>query len=115
MYNLKESSDVEKKGLLLSLFHFQQPRNARGRGGRVMHPDASLSPIPDVPSGDERSDHDTPKRGREGAKVSAFNAKFAIGSQCAHCSNSLMKAGGILLLSKVLSEYFRDGDKIPKI
>ena len=45
-----------------------------------MHPDASLSPIPDVPSGDERSDHDTPKRGREGAKVSAFNAKFAIRS-----------------------------------
>ena len=42
----------------------------------MMHPDASLSPIPDVPSGDERSDHDTPKRGRDGAKVSAFNAKF---------------------------------------
>ena len=40
-----------------------------------MHPgDASLSPIPDVPSGDERSDHDTPKRHpREGAKVSVYN------------------------------------------
>ena len=39
-----------------------------------MHPgDGPLSPIPDVPSGDERSDHDTPKRHpREGAKVSVL-------------------------------------------
>ena len=72
------------KSNVISTFCFQQPPsqqqqqqvrgpNARGRGGRVMHPgDASLSPIPDVPSGDERSDHDTPKRHpREGpAKVS---------------------------------------------
>ena len=33
----------------------------------MMHPDASLSPIPDVPSADERSDHDTPKRAKVGA------------------------------------------------
>ena len=70
---------------VISTFYFQQPPsqqqqqvrgpNARGRGGRVMHPgDASLSPIPDVPSGDERSDHDTPKRHpREGAKVSVYD------------------------------------------
>ena len=72
-----------RKSDVISNSYFQQPPsqqqqqqvrgpNARGRGGRVMHPgDASLSPIPDVPSGDERSDHDTPKRHpREGAKVS---------------------------------------------
>ena len=50
-----------------------------------MHPDASLSPIPDVPSGDERSDHDTPKRS---AKVSAFTAKFAFRSPDSNSSSS---------------------------
>ena len=68
----KNKDNKNKTDCLFNLSYFQQPRNSRGRGGRVMHPDASLSPIPDVPSGDERSDHDTPKRGREGAKVSAF-------------------------------------------
>ena len=77
----------EKKSIVINLPLLQQPPShnqqvrgpaARGRGGRTMHQgDASLSPIPDVPSGDERSDHDgTPKRTREGAKVSAFNAEF---------------------------------------
>ena len=42
--------------------------NHRGghRGRMMMHPDASLSPIPDVPSADEKSDHDTPKRKQVG-------------------------------------------------
>ena len=47
-----------------------------------MHPgDAALSPIPDVPSGDEMSDHGTPKRHpRDGAKVSVFIHLQGLGS-----------------------------------
>ena len=47
-----------------------------------MHPgDAALSPIPDVPSGDEMSDHGTPKRHpRDGAKVSVFIYLQGLGS-----------------------------------
>ena len=47
-----------------------------------MHPgDAALSPIPDVPSGDEMSDHGTPKRHpRDGAKVSFFIHLQGLGS-----------------------------------